>query len=101
MFAATATVFFRDLESATGILLRIGFYLCPIMYSTRFVPEPYRELYLYNPLACLFALLQWSVLGTPAPQSGPLFFMFASFAVVIVCAHYAYDVGKRRFTKAF
>ncbi|WBL36754.1 ABC transporter permease [Tepidiforma flava] len=51
LFVASVTVYFRDLEHITEVLLTLLFYATPIIYSADLVPEGYRWLTYANPLA--------------------------------------------------
>jgi len=76
LFVASVTVYFRDLEHITEVLLTLLFYATPIIYSVDRVPEGYRWLTYANPLAPIMegwrsilldgALPAWSHLGASA-----------------------------------
>jgi ABC-type polysaccharide/polyol phosphate export permease len=51
LFVASVTVYFRDLEHITEVLLTLLFYATPIIYAADRVPEGYRWLTYANPLA--------------------------------------------------
>ncbi|GIW13628.1 MAG: transport permease protein [Tepidiforma sp.] len=51
LFVASVTVYFRDLEHITEVLLTLLFYGTPIIYAAELVPEGYRWLTYVNPLA--------------------------------------------------
>jgi ABC-type polysaccharide/polyol phosphate export permease len=51
LFVSTATVFFRDLEHITDVLLTLLFYATPIIYSADRLPEDYEWVVRINPLA--------------------------------------------------
>ncbi len=51
LFISTATVFFRDLEHITEVLLTLLFYGTPIIYSADHLPEQYEWTLRVNPLA--------------------------------------------------
>lgn len=51
LFISTATVFFRDLEHITEVLLTLLFYGTPIIYSADHLPERYEWILRVNPLA--------------------------------------------------
>lgn len=103
---ASLTVFLRDLEQLLSITLRMLMYLSPVVYTIEFVPEqqwglPLRELYLYNPVACLFALLQWSLLGVSMPSAGPIVVLVAFIIASFWGGQLIYRRAKPKFTKAF
>lgn len=51
LFVASATVFFRDLEHITEVVLNLLFYGTPIIYSLDRVPDKYEWVMRINPLA--------------------------------------------------
>jgi len=50
LLLAPLTVLFKDLERLVRILLRMFFYLTPVLYSVQNIPEQVRELYILNPM---------------------------------------------------
>ena len=95
----TLVVFYLDLKPLTTVVLRVAMYLSPVVYLVTYVPEPLRQYYLYNPLACTFALLQWCLLGVPAPSAGPVIVLVASALALLLCAHQIYRTQKVHLTK--
>ncbi|MDQ3808873.1 MAG: ABC transporter permease [Chloroflexota bacterium] len=64
---------FRDVILALPIVLQVGFYLTPVVYSAsiveRIVGEPWLPvLALLNPMLGVVELFRWSALGTSPPQ---------------------------------
>lgn len=51
LFVASVTVYFRDLEHITDVLLTLLFYATPIIYAADRIPAGYRWLTYVNPLA--------------------------------------------------
>ena len=103
---ASLTVFFRDLEQLLSITLRMLMYLSPVVYTIEFVPLekwglPLRELYLYNPVACLFSLLQWSLLGVARPSAGPIVVLVVFIIASVFGGQLIYRRARLKFTKAF
>jgi len=54
---STLNLFFRDLERFVALAIMIMFYCTPILYSADMIPEKYRALIDYNPLASM--ILSW------------------------------------------
>ena len=50
---AASNVRFRDTQHLVGLLAMVGFYLTPVFYSARMVPEEYRFIYSINPMAII------------------------------------------------
>lgn len=72
LIIAPLVVFFRDLERATKLVLRVAFYGSPIIYGASDLPEFARPLAWFNPLSGIFALfragffpdqLDWALVG--------------------------------------
>lgn len=98
---ATLAVFFRDMLQIVRVVFRVGIYLLPIMYSIEIIPPNLREIYLYNPLACLFALIHWSMLGGPMPPTGPVISLGVFTVVLVFGANLLYERTNLKFTKVF
>lgn len=96
---ATLMVVVRDVGKIRGILMRLMMYLSPVIYTVEFVPETYRAIYLYNPIACLFALFQWCLFDATFPPIGPVVSMAVCFGILAAAAHAAYDSLEPKFTK--
>ncbi len=91
-FLAAASVFFRDLNELVNILLRLWFFATPIIYPISMVPEAFRPVMFFNPMAHFVTLyrelllvhrVDWASLGEVAVFSalcyagGTWFFMRA------------------------
>jgi len=50
--------FIGDISEATRLLLRVLFYATPITYPLIMIPQPYRDLMWFNPLATMVELLR-------------------------------------------
>ena len=94
-------MFFRDVQQLTTIGLRILMYVSPVIYGLSLVPDAYRGWYLLNPIACLFALFQWCLLGGEAPPMWTVGVMAAVLGTFIVIAHLVYSRQAPRITKHF
>ncbi|MDI6765234.1 MAG: ABC transporter permease [Bacteroidota bacterium] len=51
-------VHFRDITEIWGVLLTLGFWLTPIMYDPKYVPEPLANVALLNPIGRILVLLR-------------------------------------------
>jgi ABC-2 type transport system permease protein/lipopolysaccharide transport system permease protein len=60
-----ATIYFRDTNHITGILLQALFYMTPIVYPEETIPQAMRGLYLYNPFYYFINLFRKIILGKP------------------------------------
>ncbi len=78
LIVAPLVVFFRDLERATKLVLRLMFYASPIIYSFADLPEQLHLLGAFNPLSGIFSMyrsaffpqeLDWFAVGLGASMS--------------------------------
>ncbi len=72
LFVASVTVYFRDLEHITDVLLTLLFYATPIIYSVDLVPGEYRWLTYVNPLAPIMEGWRSILLDGALPPAGHL-----------------------------
>jgi lipopolysaccharide transport system permease protein len=80
LFLSSLFVFFYDTLYASNSVIRLWFYLSPIIYPISKVPEAFRNLYMLNPMAPILSLFRAGFLGTPPP---PLFFILYAGLVSI------------------
>ncbi len=70
LFFAVINVRFRDIGQLIPFLVQIGFYVCPIAYSTRLVEENptawWYKLYYLNPLVGIIDGFKWCLQGDAA-----------------------------------
>lgn len=81
---APLVVFFRDLERATKLILRVLFYASPIIYGASDLPAQVAGLAWANPLSGIFAVfragffpdqLDWALVGVSAAISAAILLM--------------------------
>lgn len=59
----------RDIGHAVPFALQLGFFVTPVTYQTAsIIPEKYRWMYGFNPIATSIEGLRWSVAAGPAPE---------------------------------
>lgn len=58
MIVASMGVYFRDLAQMVGLIMLLWMYATPIMYNADMVPEEFRFLFTYNPLASIVDLMR-------------------------------------------
>lgn len=81
LWLASVTVRFRDLRPVLGILLQVGMYASPILYSPTLVPEPWQWLYRCNPMYWAIEASRFALLGRPFEVTPEL-----GFSLVFVTA---------------
>lgn len=84
LFFAVVNVRFRDVGQLIPFLVQVGFYACPIAYSSRLVAgESYYKYYILNPMVGIIDGFRWALLGGKAyfnPDS-----LLTSVIIVVVC----------------
>ena len=88
---------YRDVGMAVPFLLQIWMWLCPIVYSSRMVPEKWRLLYGLNPLVGVIEGFRWSVLGGAPPDWGLTAASFVVVAVLFVSGLYYFRRAETSF----
>jgi lipopolysaccharide transport system permease protein len=63
LLLASVQVFVRDVTQITNIVLGAWFYLTPIVYPIRYVPERFRSWIEWNPLSGLVGLYRGALIG--------------------------------------
>ena len=84
--SATATVFFRDLQQATPIIVLFLMLVSPIGYTDSMVPADLRPLLQFNPLAWLMSLYRACLLEGRLPMMN--FLVFGLFSITIYALGY-------------
>ena len=62
--------YLKDVANFMTALLRIWFYLTPILYPFTMVPVKYQFFFLLNPMAIIVCLYRWAILGIKVPDIG-------------------------------
>jgi lipopolysaccharide transport system permease protein len=81
LWLSAINVEYRDIRYAIPVLIQLGLYASPVVYSATFVPERYQTVYgLLNPMAGILEGFRWAILGTKPPSS----LIIASVAIILV-----------------
>jgi lipopolysaccharide transport system permease protein len=80
---SSASVFFRDVPNLVAVLLQITFYLTPVFYGLRTVPEKYTGLLEANPMTTIVEGYRAALLGEPWP--GALRFAYVAGLGLVLC----------------
>jgi homopolymeric O-antigen transport system permease protein len=92
-FTATLQVRFHDTSHVLGVVLLLGFFLTPVFYRARAVPEAYQPIYNLNPMAQLITAYRDILIGGQWPDARALLALGAGTAVLLWLGH-------RTFTRA-
>ncbi len=84
LFFAVINVKFRDIGQLIPFIVQIGFYVCPIAYTSQLLADKWwYSIYILNPMVGIIDGFRWSLLGGKTyfnPQS-----LLASVALTGVC----------------
>jgi homopolymeric O-antigen transport system permease protein len=96
---ATFQVTFRDTQYLAGILLLLLFYVSPVIYDPRAVPEPYQPLYRLNPMVHLIDAYRAIFLRGEPPDALGLLLLGMSSAGLLWFAHSFFIQASYRFAE--
>jgi len=68
LIISCSNVYFRDTEHIVSVLLLAWFFLTPILYPIKMVPERFLSIYFLNPMASIVALYRTVFLGQALPE---------------------------------
>lgn len=88
-FVASLAVYVRDVSHVTGFLATALLFLSPIFYPLSAVPEPYRDLFMLNPLTHVIIESRNVLMIGQWPEPGPLLAYWA-VALVVFWLGYAW-----------
>lgn len=99
LVVCSVNVYFRDVEHMTGIFLMVLFYLTPVLYPEKMVPEKYMWIFEINPMTPIilayrdiFYWGRWPDLAALAPVA-------LGSVLVLLCGYIIFDRLKRRFAE--
>ncbi|HEY3603955.1 MAG TPA: ABC transporter permease, partial [Sporichthyaceae bacterium] len=70
---APVCVMFSDMERLMRIVVRILFYMCPVLYGSekvlngKHIPEPMKQFYIYNPFTTVLSMFRGAVFRNELP----------------------------------
>ena len=73
---AALSVPYRDVRHMTPIIVQLGMYVSPVVYTSALVPEQWEWLYRLNPMVGIMDGFRWAMLGSPE---------FPTIALAISC----------------
>jgi len=98
LFVATVNLFFRDMERIIGLLLTFVFYLTPIIYPLKMIPDKYQQLIFINPFAPL--VITWQNLFLHSTLEIKYFMISILYAIIAFSvATYTYTKLKYKFAE--
>lgn len=89
---ATANLFYRDIQYVLSLILILWMYLTPVIYPIEMVPDQYRFIFKFNPMAVLVNAYREVILGGNMPK-------LSSLAIAATVSLLILYLGKKLFTK--
>lgn len=86
LIAGVVNVFVRDVGQVVPVVLQLGFWFTPIVYTREIIPDSFQSLVLLNPIATLVVAYQDSILYGKMPQLESLGMLAFSAVVVLIFA---------------
>lgn len=80
LLLAPLTVLFKDLERLIRILLRMFFYLTPVLYSVKKIPEAVQDIYILNPMVGILEIYRAVIF----PELGMNYWALISSVIITV-----------------
>jgi lipopolysaccharide transport system permease protein len=87
LITSAIQVRWRDIGVAMPVIVQIGIFVSPVIYPLNVVPEPWRPVYLLNPMAGVIQSFRDVLLRGERPDSVPLAFAIGVTAVVLPLAY--------------
>jgi lipopolysaccharide transport system permease protein len=88
---------FRDTQYLMGVVLMLGFYLVPVFYDTRTVPQKYQTLYGLNPMVHVLNAYRDVLIHGRSPEWKPLLLISAASLAIMTCTFMIFNRASHRF----
>ncbi|MDY6901808.1 MAG: ABC transporter permease [Cyanobacteriota bacterium] len=96
---AALNVSFRDTQHTIGVLIQLFFYLTPIFYDIKAVPENYKSLYLINPMANLVTAYRDILIEGTQPNWLALLLLAISITIILPMGYFYFKRQSARFVE--
>ncbi|HKL23845.1 MAG TPA: ABC transporter permease [Candidatus Nanoarchaeia archaeon] len=88
---------FRDLDPIWTLLLRVGFFASPIIYSVSTIPAKYIDLYFLNPMARIITFAREFLIYNHMTDIKNIFITLGITLIVFFLGYYAFQKRKHKF----
>lgn len=86
LWIAALMVQYRDFRFIVPFVVQFGLYISPVGFQSSVVPERFRLLYFFNPMAGVIDGFRWSLLGTPSGVYWPGLALATIDVIVLVAS---------------
>ena len=98
-FVATLQVKFRDTQYLLGIALFLFFYLTPIFWDDSNIPEPYRAMMRFNPVAVILNAYRSILIRQEWPDPLPVAAVALGAAFLLLMSYTLFSAVRNRFVE--
>jgi lipopolysaccharide transport system permease protein len=96
---ATLQVTFRDTHYLLGIFLFLFFYLTPVFWDGKTVPEPFHSIFILNPFATLLNAYRGILMHGQWPEAGPMLALALLAVSVLAVGSLIFARARNRFVE--
>lgn len=100
LLLAPLAIFARDITTIVPLLLRLGFFATPVMYSVKAIPEEYAWLATWNPVAVCINAVRNAVLANGWPDWSDLAIQGAVGSVFLAISYWYFNRVQDRLVDA-
>ena len=97
MATSALNVFIRDTRYVVESVNTVMFWLVPVFYSFAIIPQQYRDIYQYNPLAAIILALRVILLEGDSPHAALMIKLAAVSAATFAAGWFLFERMKPRF----
>jgi lipopolysaccharide transport system permease protein len=94
---AAGSVFFRDVPNLVAVGLNVLFYLTPVFYGLKAIPQKYEWVLKLNPMATIVTAYRAILLGQPYPGPLTIAYTLGLSVVLLGLGYFAFTRSQDRF----
>lgn len=83
LILSTAGMFIRDVSNIWAMVLRLGFFVSPVFYPKRMLPQSVNEILAWNPIAGILEMARAILVESPPPSLGTVAYTVAFAGAVV------------------
>lgn len=84
LFIATLNVFFEDTEHLTSVIIRVLYFMCPIIYPAQMLSKQVHGLLQYNPLFTIISMFKDTFYYGQIPSIDAIFYAYLSSLIILI-----------------
>lgn len=99
LFLSSMTVYFRDLEHITGIIVMAWIYLSPVIYPSEYIPSSVFRLFKMNPMFSIVESYRDVLMFNRQPEIIGLVYVLMLSVILLIIGYAVFDKLQRRFAE--